>query len=171
MKWGHCFKYSGEYKTYLTAWKDNKAIYRYQLDISITDSKDFLIYNWSDITKDSQAWTSYVDVLKSSPDLMTTYGLCGTVPFVEVRLSGGNMTQSYDALYGYFCTLYSYPTYEDKTDKMWQLYDKLFSEQKKYPGNYPVAIWVTECANIVLLQLDEAMEYPGYVVYAEPNKQ
>ena len=54
-----------------------------------------------------------------------------------------------------------------KTDKMWQLYDKLFSEQKK--DGYPVAIWVTEHANIILLLLDEAMEYPGYVVYAEPN--
>ena len=23
LKWGHCFKYPSEYKTYLTAWKDN----------------------------------------------------------------------------------------------------------------------------------------------------
>lgn len=167
LKWGHCFKYPSEYKTYLTAWKDNKTIFRHQLDISITDNKDFLVYNWSDITKDSQAWYSYADVLNSSPDLMTTYGLSGTVPFAEVRLFHNDITQSYHVLYDYFCKLYSTPTYEDKTDKMWQLYDKLFSEQKK--DGYPVAIWVTEHANIILLLLDEAMEYPGYVVYAEPN--
>lgn len=54
---------------------------------------------------------------------------------------------------------------------MWQLYDELFSEQKKYDSAYPVAIWVAERANIVLLLLDESTEFPGYVVYAEPKKQ
>ncbi|MEG2067669.1 MAG: hypothetical protein RRZ65_08535 [Tannerellaceae bacterium] len=170
LSWGHCFKYPGEYKTYLTAWKDNKSIFRHQLDISAADGKDFLVYKWSDIIKDSQAWGSYVDVLKSSPDLMTTYGLNGTVPFAEVRLFGGDWGQSYRALYDYFCKLYSAPTYIDEKDKkMWKLYDELFSEQKEYPAAYPVAIWVTERANIVLLLLDEATEYPGYLVYAEPN--
>lgn len=170
LEWGHCFKYPGEYKTNLNAWKDNKVIFRHQLDITITDGKDFLTYNWSDITKDSQAWGTYIDVLKSSPNLMTTYGLNGTVPFTEVRIFNSNFAQSYHTLYDYFCKLYSAPTYEDQTEKqkMWQLYDKLFSEQKEYPNAYPVAIWVAERANIVLLLLDESTEYPGYVVYAEP---
>lgn len=170
LKWGHCFKYPGEYKTYLTAWKDNKATYHHQLDISVTNSKDFLVYNWSDITKDSQAWGSYADVLKSSPALITTHGLSGAVPFAEVRLFGSNFAQSYQTLYDYLCKLYAAPTYEStKKDKMWHLYDELFSEQKKQ--GIPDAIWVTERANIVLLLLDESMDYPGYVVYAEPSKQ
>lgn len=169
MEWGHCFKYPGEYKTNLTAWKDNKVISQHQLDITITDGKDFLAYNWSDITKDSQAWTSYADVLKSSPDLMTTYGLSGTVPFTEVRVFSSDIAQNYHSLYNYFCNLYSVPTYEDK--KMWQLYDELFSAQKKYPSAYPVAIWVAKRVNIVLLFLDESTESPDYVIYAEPNRQ
>ena len=171
-EWGHCFKYSGEYKTSLAAWKDNKVFFRHQLDVTVTDDKDFLAFNWSDITKDSQAWNSYADVLKSSPKLMTTYGLSGTVPFVEVRIFNNEMAPIYNnMLYDYFSKLYSVPTYEDKTDKMWQLYDELFSEQKKYPNTYPVAIWVTKRANIVLLMLDESTEFPGYIVYAEPNRK
>ena len=59
------------------------------------------------------------------------------------------------------------PLYKSCNTKDVIAYDKLFSEQKK--DGYPVAIWVTEHANIILLLLDEAMEYPGYVVYAEPN--
>ena len=51
---GHCFKYPGEYKTNLTAWKDNKVIFRHQLAVTITDEKDFLEYNWKDITKTHQ---------------------------------------------------------------------------------------------------------------------
>lgn len=170
LEWGHCFKYPGEYKTNLTAWKDNKVIFRHQLAVTITDEKDFLEYNWKDITKNSSAWSTYADVLKSGPNLMTTYGLCGTVPYAEVRVFNGNMTQSYQ-LYDYFCKLYSVPTYEDNRDKMWQLYDELFSEQKVYPSAYPVAIWVTERVNIVLLLLDDNTGSSNYVVYAEPNRQ
>lgn len=169
LAWGHCFKYPGEYKTYLTAWKGSKVVFRHQLDLSVTDNKDFLKYNWNDIIKDSQAWNSYADVFKSSPGLMTTCGLSGAVPFAEVRLFDSDIAQNYHTLYDYFCKLYSAPTYEDKT--MRQLYDELFSEQKKYPYAHPFAIWVTERANIVLLLLDESFEYPGYVVYAEPNRQ
>lgn len=169
MSWGHCFKYPGEYKTYLTAWKDNKTIYRHQLDVSITDNKDFLGYNWSDITKESQAWTGYEDVLRSSPDLHTTYGLKDNVPYIEVRILFSTIAQSYSALNEYFRNLYSAPTYGDRTDKMWQRYNELFSEHK--PDAYPDAIWVTERANIALLLMDESTDYPGYVVYAEPNSK
>lgn len=169
--WGHCFKYPGEYKTNLAAWKDNKVIFRHQLDITITNDKDFLAYNWSDITKDSPAWTGYADLLTSNLELSSTYGLSGAVPYAEVRVLGSGFVQSYHTLYDYLCGLYSAPTYTDKTDKMWQRYDELFSEQKQYPNSYPDAIWVTERANIVLLLLDEYREFLRYVVYAEPNRQ
>lgn len=54
---------------------------------------------------------------------------------------------------------------------MWRRYDELFSEQKKYPDAYPIAIWTTRRTNIVLLLLDESTEVPGYMVYAEPAGQ
>lgn len=172
LDWEHCFKYPSEYKTYLTAWKDNKVTFRHQLDITVTDDKDFLEYNWNEITKDSQVWNTYSDVLGSSPLLMTTSGLSSTVPYVEVRLFNSDMIQDYYTLYNYLCKLYSTPTYNDKTkEKIWQLYAELFSEQKKYPNAYIYAIWVTERTNIALLLLDESMDYPGYVIYAEPNRQ
>lgn len=172
-KWSHCFMYPGEYKNHLTVWKGNKIIFRHQLDITISDNKDFLKYNWSEITKNSQSWEGYTDELHSSPNLITTYGLNGIIPFVEVRLFNSEIYQSNQPLYDYFSKLYSAPTYEDQTEKhkMWKLYDDLFSEQKKYPNAYPVAIWVTKRANIILLLMDESMDNPGYVIYAEPNGQ
>ena len=171
-KWGQCFSYPGSYKTLLTAWKDNKAILQNTLNISISNHKDFLCYNWSDIVKDSQAWDSYTDVLKSGPNLISTYGLSGAVPFVEVRLWNSIVAQSYDTLYGYLSRLYSAPTYEDKTDKqkMWQKYDELFSEQKRYADAYPVAIWTNGRVHIVLLLLNESSETLGPIVYAEPHR-
>lgn len=170
MTWGHCFKYSGEFKTNLTAWKDNEPISRSELDITITNDKDFLAYNWSGITEDSQEWTAYADVLTPNVDLMTTYGIRGEVPFVTVKIFNSDTGQNDYTIYDYISTLYSDPTYTDKVekDKMSQLYDELFSEQKEYSDAYPVAIWKTERANIVLLLLDESRESPGYIVYAEP---
>ncbi|SFK46944.1 hypothetical protein [Proteiniphilum acetatigenes] len=168
MEWGHCFLFPGEYETYLTVWKDNNEIFCDQLDISVTDDKDFLAYDWKDITKTSQAWTAYVDVLGSNPGLMTSYSFNGPVPSVEVVLSS-DRDQSYDILYSYFSKLYAEPAYEDHKEKqkMFQLYDELFSEQKKYPHDYPCAIWVTEHANIVLLIID-TLDVFKYVIYAEP---
>jgi len=172
MGWGHCFRFPGKHVTYLIAWKDNKELFRDQLDVTVTNGKDFLAYNWDDITKNSQAWTSYMDVLKSSPNLITTYGLIDFVPYVETRVFGSDFDESFKILYDYFCELYSQPTYEAPEDKsIFTQYEQLFSEQKKYPGEYPCAIWSTERTNLVLLMLDDNQDGPAYVVYAEPKKQ
>lgn len=169
LEWGHCFLLPGEYKTYLTGWKDDKEIYRNQLDITITDDKDFLLFNWKDINETSKAYMTYVDVIGSNPNLMTTYDYIETVPSAEVRVWNPNSSStSYDILYSYFSELYSEPTYvSGDGSKMFQLYDELFSENKKYPGWYPWAIWITEHAHIVLL-MDDWDGSIEYLVYAEP---
>lgn len=171
-EWGHCFLYSGEYKTNLAAWKDNKVILSRQLEVPISDHKDFLAYNWRDITKESQAWSAYADVLMSSPNLKTGCGISGTTPYAEVRVFAGAFAETHDILYDYISKIYSSPTYVDTTEKqkMWQRYEELFSEQKKYPNAYPVAIWLADRANIVLLMRDESTESPGYLIYAEPKR-
>lgn len=174
MEWGHCFIFPGDYETCLTAWKDNKVLYQDILSVTIINDKDFLGFNWKDVTNTSQAWTSYVDVIGSNPDLMTTYRFNAGVPSVEVAYfnvtSDKYLSQSYDVLYNYFCSFYSQPTYEDKKDKqkIFRLYKELFSEQKIYPNAYPCAIWVTDNANVVLL-LDED-DSARYIVYAEPRQ-
>ncbi len=84
MEWGHCFIFPGDYETCLTAWKDNKVLYQDILSVTIINDKDFLGFNWKDVTNTSQAWTSYVDVIGSNPDLMTTYRFNAGVPSVEV---------------------------------------------------------------------------------------
>lgn len=169
MEWGHCFLFPGEYKTYLTGWKNDMEIYRDQLDITITDDKDFLLFNWKDIKETSNISMTYVDVIGNNPDLMTAYDFIETVPSAEVRVWNSNTpSTSYDILYSYFSELYSEPTYiSGDGSKMFQLYDELFSEQKKYPGWYPWAIWVTEHANFVLL-MDDWDSTSKYLVYAEP---
>lgn len=172
MGWGHCFRFPGEYETYLTAWKGNEEIFRDRLDITVANDKDFLNNNWSDITKTSAQWTTYVDVLGGGPDLTTTYDLNGAVPSVEVRVfPREEPSQSYDILFSYFCKLYSQPDYTDEKEgqQIFHLYDTLFSGQKKYPDAYPCAIWTTERANFVLLTIYDSDGSPlTNVIYAEP---
>ncbi len=168
MEWGHCFKYPGEYKTYLSAWKNNKVFSRQQLDITIANNKDFLLYNWNDITTESSDWMGYADVLKSTPDLILTQGLTNAVPYAETRVFSSKSVQSRQILYDYFCKIYAAPAYENTTE-MGQLYNELFSPEKKYPAANPVAIWTTEHSHIALLLLYEGTEFPKYTIYTEPN--
>lgn len=170
MGWAHCFRFPGKYETYLTAWKDDKVVSREaSLDVTITNKKDFLKFNWEDITETSKIWTGYIDVLGINPYLATTYDLNGTIPSIEMRASKETFAKSHDILYSYLCELYGEPTYEDEEEKqnIFQLYDELFSKQKKYPDGYPHAIWVTDRAHIVLLEVD-IFETIKYLVYAEP---
>lgn len=169
MKWAHCFQLPGKYETYITAWKDNKEIFSDQLNISVTDEKDFLMYDWEDITETSKVWTEYIDVLGNNPYLATAHDLNGTIPSVEMRASKETFSKSHDILYSYLRELYGEPTYEDEKEKqeIFQLYDELFSEHKKYPDGYPHAIWITERARIVLLEV-ESYDTFKYAVYAEP---
>lgn len=173
-EWGHCFTLPGNYETYLSVWKNNKIISLDKLDITITNDNDFLEFNWKDITKPTQAWTVYADVLGSNPKLITTYDLNGTVPSIEVRILGGDISQNYTTLHSYFSKLYSQPTYEDSKEKqkIFQLYEELFSEQKKYPYDHPCAIWVTEHTHFALLLIEDfSGADEDYIVYAEPRKR
>lgn len=171
MQWGHCFAYPAEYKTTLTAWKDNRAIADFRLDVAIGNDKDFLGYDWDEITEESQSWTTYASVL-GDIRLMTTSGVNGDVPFVEARMfPTDDFAASLGYLYDYIEEFYSQPDYEDSKDKgeIFRRYDELFSEQKRYPYAYPRAIWTTQRANIALI-LEESIEEPRYIVYAEPAR-
>lgn len=173
IKWMQPFTLPGKYETHLTAWKDNEVIGDDCLEVTITNEKDFLLFNWEEIKGNSQVLTGHVNVFDSSSELYTTYGLNGTVPFVEVMAINAGFNQSYTLLYNYLCRLYSQPTYEDQIDKqqIFVRYDELFSEQKEYPNGYPCAIWEAERANVVLLMTDNDELGERYIVYAEPPRK
>lgn len=164
MKWSHCFMLPGEYETLLTAYKDGKAINSSKQNQTITDEKDFLAYNWNEITQSSQAWTGYVNVLNQN-GIHSCYKLNNGIPSVDLLSLEGD---GYNMLYGYLCKLYGQPPYNDKDDKLRTLYGQLFSENKR--DGYPCAIWVTERAHIILLLADDGYDWQGYRVYAEPAK-
>lgn len=173
LEWMQCFTLPGIYETRLTAWKDNEVVGDDCIEVTIANEKDFLLFNWEEIKKNSQAWEGHVNVLDNSSELYTTYGLNGTVPFVKVQAINAGFNKSYTLLYNYLCRLYSQPTYEAKTEKqqMFTKYRELFSEQGEYPNGYPCAIWTTEYANIVLLMIDNDEFRDRYIIYAEPPRQ
>ncbi len=173
-KWSQCFMYPGKYKTRLSAWRDNSIIYTHKCDLSLSNTKDFLCYNWNDIdiSNSTKYWTGYVDVLNSSINLISNYGNNGASLYAEVKLSDLENTDSCNILYNYLYELYSTPTYKDEADKnmMREKYDELFSQQKKYPNAIPIAIWKIERSNIALLYLGETFGVPSYMIYAEPAR-
>ena len=58
-KWAHVYYSPGTYKTYLLGYKNNEIIYSSDtISIDITNKKDFLAFNWKDVT-DSDFTTGY----------------------------------------------------------------------------------------------------------------
>lgn len=169
-EWGHCFQLPGNYETYLTAWKDNRIISSNQYNITIHNNKDFLNYNWEDITENSSNSQGYTDILGSNTEISTSFGLNNNIPFIKVSKIYDDLIPRHEDLYNLFSQLYGSPTYEEEIhgqDYMTELYNKLFSKQKSYPNDRPFAIWTTERANFVLLLHSTNWE-AMYIIYAEP---
>ena len=62
-KWAHVYYSPGTYKTYLLGYKNNEIIYSSDtISIDITNKKDFLAFNWKDVT-DSDFTTGYANNL------------------------------------------------------------------------------------------------------------
>lgn len=170
LSWTHCFTLPGRYEAHLTAWKDNAPLIDSCLELNITDGKDFLLFNWQDITDNAKGWTGHANVLDEHCRFITNYGQEEGTPFMQLRIFEAAPSDSYTLLHDYFCRLYGEPAYGSRTvrQQMFDLYTELFSGHKLYPDASPLHIWLTERARVVLLQLEDWAKGADYVAYAEP---
>ena len=62
-QWSHSFYSPGKYKAYVSGYKNKEVISSDTVEIEITNTKDFLCYNWKDIKGSIGHATGYEDVL------------------------------------------------------------------------------------------------------------
>ncbi len=166
-EWSHHFFLPGEYETVLTGYKDHKAVSSDTVTIRISDSRDFLGYDWAEITASGKSSTGYVDVL-SDRGFTTHASLRDNVPSVTLFLWDQWFSEeSVPILYDYMCSLYSTPAYDSDDASLAQQYATLFTHNEA--DAYPLSIWITPAANVVLLKLgDGRLEPCRYEIRAEP---
>ena len=171
-KWAHVYYSPGTYKTYLLGYKNNEIIYSSDtISIDITNKKDFLAFNWKDVT-DSDFTTGYANNLDGYY-LSTQTHIHQGVPSVmlyaknEKYEKGGSM-KSKQILYNYINSFFSLPNYTATSDESLRKdFSTIFSFQEK--NAIPLNIWLTPKAKIVLLRKDFKGLESEYKIYAEPG--
>ncbi|MDR3943898.1 MAG: hypothetical protein Q3X73_05380, partial [Phocaeicola sp.] len=141
------------------------------ISIDITKKKDFLAFNWKDVT-DSDFTTGYANNLDGYY-LSTQTHIHQGVPSVmlyaknEKYEKGGSM-KSKQILYNYINSFFSLPNYTATSDEsLRKEFSTIFSFQEE--NAIPLNIWLTPKAKIVLLRKDFKGLESEYKIYAEPG--
>ncbi len=165
--WGHSFFLPGEYETVLTGYKDDKAIRADTLTVTIADGKDFLCYDWNEITARGEGGTGYADVL-SDRNFTTSVGFNDNGPSVNLFLwDTWESEESVGILSDHISSLYSAPVYGLGDESLVERYEALFKNRRE--DEYPLSIWITEASNIVLVKWDTGYGAYHYEIHAEPR--
>lgn len=169
-QWSHSFYTPGKYKTYVLGYKDSKVIYGDTVEIDITNTKDFLCYNWEEV-KEGTNGIGYIDVLNDY-EFSTFEDIHQGVPSVQVLIIDKKkdnkpafLEKSKKIFIDYINSLYStLPAYKETDKNFLEKYNDLF--MYKIKSSYPVCIWITPKSKIVLVKEEIHNEYQ---LYAEPN--
>ena len=172
-QWNHHFYLPGKYQTYIFGYKNNKIAYCDTTEIEITNTKDFLLYNWKDIHGSIGHSTGYVDVLCEEYSFATFENIHEGIPSVTVYLrdekkdnQSAFLEKSKKVFIDYINSLYStLPDYNEADNTLLEKYNNLFMYKKEQA--YPICIWITPKSKIALIK-DEFFD--EYQLYAEPTE-
>lgn len=88
MQWSHCFYLPGSYTTYVVGYKGDREIFRTEsVALKVTDNKDFLCWNWNDMTGNegntgyktcSTVISSFPSIRGRTSECRVRSSLCGT---------------------------------------------------------------------------------------------
>lgn len=170
-QWSHTFTSPGNYKTYVLGYKNNEVIYSDTAEVEITNTKDFLCYNWKDIKGSIGHGVSYVDVLNDY-EFSTFEDMHQGIPSVTVFLIDKKknnkpafLKKSKKIFTDYINSLYStQPVHYETENDLLEKYNDLFIYKPK--STYPICIWITPKSKIALIKEEIHNEYQ---LYAEPQ--
>lgn len=173
----HNFYFPGNYDAGILGYKNGKIIYKNDLQLKITNNRDFLVTNWNSFSENNTI--AYHNVLTKN-SLTFTNSFDNSYPYILVSNVWENQnnytndliyTMDKDFLYNYFVKLYSIPQYSvSGSQNIKNVY--LQSFKKKLNNDVPINIWITPKSKIALLKqfsLTDPSKFYGYIVIAEPN--
>jgi len=181
--WSHSFYKAGRYYTIMDGYKDGKVILSDTTVVDVEDKRDFLYYNWEDITSTILHFTGNVNVLDNdfkisfrprfidnSPSVYVNFRVYDIIKDEEEVKKYHNERQEKLVL-KYISGFYGEPklSYEKDNTTIEEAFHTIFEQEEDFYS--PRYIWQAPTANIVLLKsYDELGEYYEYCIYAEPIK-
>ncbi len=175
--WSTNFFYPGSYTIYLFGYKNNQIVQKDSINFGITNSKDFLGYDWAEITDSDKYNIGYHDAFsnynfstrKTKNDGITSVTLLHMNDKDQGDFDYAGETKK--ILYDYICKIYSQPTYieNDNKDLLMEKYKTLFKSPQA--NTVPVCIWITKTSNIALIDYLKMDYYNSakFRIYAEPK--
>ena len=151
----------------IKAYKDGKLVYNDGISVSQTNNKDFLMYDWDEITGNSSNSIGYVNFVDKKHEFVSTHYIVNGIPIVKVSLSK-SADDTLEWLYEYLYKLYKEPLYSSESVVQEQ-YGKLFTDIDK--RETPQYIWKTDRSCIALIHwYDSDEDITKYYIKAEPIK-
>ncbi len=182
-EWGHSFYEENHSNVILEGFKDGKIILADSVKIDVYNKRDFLGYNWKDITSSTNHRVGIANVLQPEFEISFIERYIDGLPSLYVyfepawevvrdeELSKNFYTQQQEPLIrNYISKLYGDPklSLEKDADKLVESYHNIFKqEEDAYTPRY---VWETRTTNIALVQkYGNWGDYEAYYIYAEPK--
>lgn len=148
-------------------------IYEDVQNITITNEKDFLMFDWDDVISGKVGGEAYVNALNPNIQFASNVWCDEGNPAIKIYLvQTGNLKpdDKRRILYEYMCDIYSVPTWsvKDDVDSKWQDLFVLAANA----AYIPECIWETETSVAALVSsYNESTEIYGCRILAEPLRK
>lgn len=167
--WDHRFYFPINAMCRIQAYKNGKVVYTHSKQIQLHNDKDFLMYNWNEITQNAPNNIGYVNFLNPKLEIISTHYITQNTPVAKMTLSeySGDTGKW---LSDYINKLYKNAAVYDKESGVTEKFKELFVS----PDNRetPQYIWVTDKSAIALVNwYHPEVEVSSVYLMAQPLKK
>lgn len=166
--WDHYFYLPKGCICSIQAYKDNDVIYTDAIEVNLTNDKDFLMYDWDDISDAAIGTVPYNNFIIPELCLISRAGFVGEVPYAIVTMDKGMNVEGVKAwLYDYVVKFYKEPTYSESSEVNTKYAELFASADEK---DTPLFVWNDNKSVVALIMYDYGEGRWIYYIKAEPVK-
>lgn len=166
--WDHYFYLPQGCLCRIQAYKNNEVIYTDAIEVNLTNNKDFLMYDWDDISDAAIGTVPYNNFIIPELCLISRTGFVGEVPYAIVTMDKGMNVEGVKAwLYDYVVKFYKEPTYSESSEVN-SKYTELFASADE--KDTPLFVWNDNKSVVALIMYDYGEGRWIYYIKAEPVK-
>ena len=165
--WDHRFYLPQSCLCRIQAYKNNEVIYTDAIEVNLTNDKDFLMYDWDEISDAAIGSITYNNFIEPQYSIVTSTYWKGQRPYAKVAVEKPeSLEDARTWLYEYMKKLYKDPVYSESSEVKMKYAELFVSAQE---DETPLYIWKDDKAVVALVeQYDEFVPMTRVYVKAEP---